>query len=597
MAKPSSFKAMVERKKGRSADEPKRERKFFSREISGSVTRKVKRMRSLRLFKFAKSIANLLSHISTRVYGTALLSFGLLSTLLYFIGVSADQSIATPIIGILLSCLAIPFLLADKPLPLLLQDFKPTDYLFFEFFCMKRHSALESERKFPISVALIIGFGSAAASVFIPLWQVALAIGVLIFVYVGMESPEFVFLTSLFCLPYIRFLPYAELIFALAVLLAVVSFIRKVAYGRRIFYFEQYDILLGIMLIIIFVSGAFSRDNSSLVTSVKMIVFSFGYFLAGNIITNRRLAELSASAIVLSGEVASIVSIIQLARAIFVSRGGLAIDLSGVLSRQDGVAAFLIVATLLSLGMIKRPHTLSRGLFIGASVLCFIGLALSGEIFAIAALFLCLAAHAVIKSNKLTTVLLPVLLVAVFSVFLAPADILNVVFRYSPFLPSVEELVEVWSKSAQLLINHIIFGIGMGGESFASQIAELGIQGFTDPFNILLGIGLGAGIFALITFLLILVTRLRHKSMYYLYVRNSQIAIMSNLSEVCLFGLLVFGGVNYIWSDASAYYLFWCIFGIGSASLRVAKRDYDDRVLYYEETSAHDSSVIDIEIG
>ena len=55
--------------------------------------------------------------------------------------------------------------------------------------------------------------------------------------------------------------------------------------------------------------------------------------------------------------------------------------------------------------------------------------------------------------------------------------------------------------------------------------------------------------------------------------------------------------VNYIWSSTSAYYLFWCIFGMGSATLRVAKRDYDDKVLYYEETGDSDSSVIDIEIG
>jgi hypothetical protein len=55
--------------------------------------------------------------------------------------------------------------------------------------------------------------------------------------------------------------------------------------------------------------------------------------------------------------------------------------------------------------------------------------------------------------------------------------------------------------------------------------------------------------------------------------------------------------VNYIWSEPTAYYIFWCIFGMGSATLRVARKDYDDRVLYYEETSAVDSSVIDIEIG
>jgi len=97
--------------------------------------------------------------------------------------------------------------------------------------------------------------------------------------------------------------------------------------------------------------------------------------------------------------------------------------------------------------------------------------------------------------------------------------------------------------------------------------------------------------------MLMLFTRLKHRAHQYLYVRNSQVALMSSLSGVCLFSLIAFGMVNYIWSDVSAYYLFWCIFGIGSAALRVAKRDYDDRILYYEETGDSDSSVIDIEIG
>ena len=72
---------------------------------------------------------------------------------------------------------------------------------------------------------------------------------------------------------------------------------------------------------------------------------------------------------------------------------------------------------------------------------------------------------------------------------------------------------------------------------------------------------------------------------------------MANLGGACLFSFLAFGMVNYIWSDICAYYIFWCIFGIGSAALRVSKKDYDDRVIYYEESSALDSSVIDIEIG
>ena len=64
-----------------------------------------------------------------------------------------------------------------------------------------------------------------------------------------------------------------------------------------------------------------------------------------------------------------------------------------------------------------------------------------------------------------------------------------------------------------------------------------------------------------------------------------------------MLSLLAVGLVKYIWSEPATYYFFWCLFGIGSATLRVAKKDYDDKVIYYEESSAFDSSVIDIEIG
>jgi hypothetical protein len=148
-----------------------------------------------------------------------------------------------------------------------------------------------------------------------------------------------------------------------------------------------------------------------------------------------------------------------------------------------------------------------------------------------------------------------------------------------------------------VLLNNIFVGIGIGKESFVTEMGNIDVHGYLNSSNLFIELGLEAGIFALICFLLLLITRLRHRSLRYLYVRNSQIETLAAVSGAALFCLLAFGMVNYIWSSPSAYYLFWCIFGMGSATLRVAKRDYDDKVLYYEETGDSDSSVIDIEIG
>ena len=598
MAKPSVWKAIFEKDEIPAAKKADRKAKFFTREISGSFTQGMKQLHSRRLFRISHAISELISHISTRLYGTMLLCFGLLSSLIYFLGISADGGITTPVLGILLAGLSIPFLLTDKPLPVFLQDFRPTDYIFFEFFCMKRHSTMESVKTFPIAVAIVIGAIPALLSVFIPMWQVTLAIAILICIYIGMASPEFIFLSSLLCLPYIRFIPYSEIVFSLAILLALISFVRKVIYGRRVLYIEQYDILIGIMLLFILISGIFVKGVESFGGSIKMIIFALGSILAGNIITNRRLAELSANSVIISGVAASLISIGQVISTLV--RLGSSADQDSfnfVLARQDGVAVSLMVSMVFAVGMIGVARGGRRALAIISSFLCLTSLVISGELLAITSLIIAIGAFVIIRHNKLPGVFLPLLLGVSVAVLLLPDSFLNIVFASSPSVISAEDLFELWNKSLQVMSHHLAIGIGIGSESFGQEMAAVGVVGHPDSSNLFIELGLEAGILAPMCLIILLITRMKHRSMQYLYVRNSQIERISILSGACLFSLLAFGMVNYIWSDASACYLFWCIFGIGSASLRVAKRDYDDRVIYYEESSAQDSSVIDIEIG
>lgn len=598
MAKPSILKAIFEREERPKKNKSINKKEFLSREISGSVRHNVKKMQSMAFFRLTRAISDLTSHLSTRIYGMAMLCFGLVATLVYFIGISADQRAVTPVIGILIAGLAIPFLLVDKTLPVFLQDFRPTDYLFFEFFCMKRHSAMETVRTIPVVIAVLVGIIPAMTSLFIPLWQIALAILVIICVCIGITSPEFVFLTSLIVLPFIRYIPRCELVFIITVLLAVFSFFRKVVYGKRVFHLEQYDILIGIMLVFILISGIFVKGVESFYGSVKMLVFALGYILSSNIIANRRLAELSQSSIILSGAIASIISIVQVVYTL-IDQGAntTQADLHFVLSRQDGVAIFLMATIVFAAGMKNQAPRSLRGLLSTSAILCLLALIISGEFWAITSLVLAACAYFIIKLNRAPAFLLPILLVISVAVLLLPDSILNVIFTYSPSVISASDLFDLWKKSLVLMSNHIAIGIGIGAESFVEEMAALGTYGHLDSSNLFIELGLEAGILAPLCFIFILVSRIKHRSTQHLYIRNSQVERASNLSGACILGFVAFGMVNYIWSDMSAYYLFWCIFGIGSASMRVAKRDYDDRVIYYEESSAFDSSVIDIEIG
>jgi hypothetical protein len=296
--------------------------------------------------------------------------------------------------------------------------------------------------------------------------------------------------------------------------------------------------------------------------------------------------------------IASVVSIVQFV--ILIIRYGEAFyqsDLSGVLARSDGMSVFFIAATIFSVGLIKQAHGASRALYVLSTVICFAALIISGEVFAIVVTILGMLGYIIVKMNNYSSFVFPILMFLPMTILFLPNNILDVLFSWGYSVDSAEHLFEVWRNSLSAFLNNFFIGIGIGSESFASEMAKFGIFGYPDSSNLLIELGLEAGAFALIFFLAALVTRLRHRSIHYLYVRNSQIEVLANISGACLFSLLAFGMVNYIWSEPTAYYIFWCIFGMGSATLRVARKDYDDRVLYYEETSAVDSSVIDIEIG
>lgn len=571
---------------------------FYTKEFSGSMTKRFKRLLSRPFFKFARNIADFLSHISARAYGTTFFTLGLFSMVMYFFGFSFDKSVLTPIVGGAISLISILLLIFDKPLPILLQEFSLTDYIFFEFFCMKRHNVMEGQRSFPLVFAVAIGFIPALLSAFVPLWQIAIAIIVIVSVYVSMESPEFIFLLSLFTLPYLRYIDNYEIGLVIAVLVCAISFVRKVIYGKRVVCIEQYDIFLGLMMLFVLISGIFLKGVASFSGSVEMIVLAFGYMLAGNIITNRRLAERAINAIVISAFFAALVSIGQLISVLVNTKGSPdLLDLSGILAREDGMSIFFIAATVFSFGMIKQYGKLHRTIYTTVSLVCLLGVIVTGEFFALITLLIAGLVYFILKAHKGWLFTLPILLFLPLLILLLPDNILNMLFYYSPSIVSAERLYELWSNSFTVFINNFFVGVGIGSESFAEEMANMGMAGFADSSNLLIELGLEAGVFALLCFISMLFTRLRHRSVQYLYVKNSQMKSLVGISGSCLFCLLAFGMLNYIWSDPCAYYLFWCIFGIGSALLRVVKKDFADKVLYYEEASALDSSVIDIQIG
>ena len=574
---------------------------FYSVELTGSASQRLNRFFKHKLFALIRSVSYLFSHVCAKVYGTISITFGLLTLLMYFLGISADKSIGTAIIGILISVLSIPFLLSEQTIPMLLQDFRLTDYVFYEFFCMKRANKLESAVRFPILIAVAIGVLLAIIGYAVPAWQILLTVGVILFVGISFASPEFAFLTSFLLLPYYRYIPYSTSCLVIMVAIGIVSFLRKVIYGKRVLNIETYDVAIAIFTLLILISGIFVKGMESFIGSVEMIVLAMGYTLASNIITNRRLADCTLNSIIISSIIPSVLSIVQFIGV--ASRVGIHnIDtnaITDVFVRKNELAPFLLVAVILSCAMIiQNRRVLLRVPYVIGIVLNFAALVITGELFAIFTLLIGAVAYFALRSRDVALITIPVLVLIPYALLLIiPNEALDKLFVGIPSLSTAEQLFALWSSSVTAFANNFFVGIGIGKESFAEEMINYGITAETSSNNLFIEIALEAGVLALLIFVVILLVRVGHRSTSLIYVKHSQTAVVARVSEVCIVCLIAFGTANYIWSDLSAYYLFWCVFGIGSAAIRVAKKDYYDKLHYYEDTRDIDFSQIDIQLG
>jgi O-antigen ligase len=303
--------------------------------------------------------------------------------------------------------------------------------------------------------------------------------------------------------------------------------------------------------------------------------------------------------VIFSSTVPAMLSVIQLAAILWSADSGDEIfsRIDGILARTDGVAVYLLAALIFAISASRHNTGRSKAVYALAVVLNFLALIISGEIFALLALIISAFSFYVLRSNRRVWISLLLLVCVPYLILFLPNRYIDMLFLFVPSLSTADQLLSLWESCIAAIGNSPIFGIGMGAESFAAEMAKYGIEGLKNSGNLFIELGLEAGVFALISFLFVLFTRVSHRKKYFSYVRSSQVSTDSLVSEVCFFALIAYGCMNYIWSDISAYYLFWTVFGIGSATLRVAKKEHDDLVFYYKDTMAVDSSAIDVEIA
>lgn len=577
-------------------------KKFLSQTVTGSANRVSITGFSKHVAKLFDKLTSIISYTPSRTYGALLTVFGALSLVLHFIkdyiGLYEVVPLRVLIVSSVFVLIGIPFLLSEKPLSVALQNNRLTDYVFFEFFCIRRMHKNDSEKGISAVVGVILGVMLAILGACVPLWIVASVIGALAYLFLTFLSPEFSFFSIFIVMPYLSF-DTEGIFLAILVALTLVSYARKVGLGKRVYFFEQYDVGLFIMLFCILISGIFVKGVDSFVSSVVMILLGMGYVLAGSLVTNRRLADCLTNAIIISSVPVSIIAIVE--SAVELSRVGLG-SFSGASATFDKpytLAIFLLVSVSFSVYFVDvRRNRAVKVLYAFITAVNFIALFFTMSFWAFGTLIVGALAFSAQKMRHGSGLVLLLLSIFAYTLLLVPGQLRDVIYANDVVRAlGLSDSMQRWETAFLMLRDNLFLGVGIGDDSFLEEIANYTTDfSYTNSGNFLLELSCEAGIISLFAFGLIYLIRVRHRGIYQPYIKNSHVSKISSYTTVITVMLMVYGVFNYIWADMTMYYLFWCVFGLGSATLRVAKQEFDDRVAYFSDGSAEDSSSIDISI-
>ncbi len=556
---------------------------FDSHEVSGISTRSARFFTNGRLARFINGTARSISNTSTRTFGCAFMSFGLFSLILhlleYYFRAEPSVALSSLVISAVFALVSIPLVVIDYPMCHALQQFPITDYILYEFFAIKRMRMDATVKTLKPYVGVIVGIFPAMLGFF---WSVEYVIFIALAVTFGIIafiSPEFPFLFTLLVLPYISLLPYGQIVLVVLSLFTLLSFFRKVLLGKRVYNLEVYDLGIILLLLIVAIGGVIGSGDFSTFNAGIIISLVLGYIPAGNLVLNRRLADCTVNSITVSSIPVSVIAIVEYAISLFSGRTSPA---KSTFTSPEALAVFLTVVSVLAIFYaLEEKDSVPKLFYYTVLLLNLVALAATENLLIIAVVLLCVLSYAVLRTPSLPNELIILIAAIPYAVFFLPLETVRSVCAFLGVSQSFTQCIADFSEALTLFVDNIFLGIGAGG---------FGEDGSYPTFNMLLGIGCRFGIFALAVFAVMLLLRLRHLSVFARYYRTSALKGPVCMSAVATFAFFVMGSFYDVFKNTGLFYLFWCIMGFCSATLRIVRNEHNDRVDYYRDQRSFDSA-------
>ncbi len=561
--------------------------------------------------RLSQALSEKSASTTARTYGFALMAFGVLTVLLCFVTNPftsfADADRMTVILGLIFCICAIPLLVFDVPIYRLMQENSWLNFLFFDFFCLPFRQKLQDSKGFHALVLVFISVVFAVLGSFTQPIYAALAMLGILLLFCSFAAPEFPFFLTLLAFPYLPLFPHSSATLAVLIALAAVSYIRKAIVGNRFLAFSVYTIPLVLFDALYIVSGTVHGDILSTESGLILAVFSIGFPLANNLITNRRLADAALGSVAVSSLPIAVYAVLQ---AVFGVDNGNWIDPAFAGRLTDRVyatfgnpniyAVFLLVALLFSLALaVEKKQRAKKVLYSVIFLFNFAALVLTWSrgawIAAMIGLLICL----ILQIKRHGGLFVSLLLFASYAVCLIPESVVDrllSVFNTSD--STITYRFSIWRSSFAMLKEHPWLGIGVGADNFSSVFASYAEKDVSaiHSHSLFLQIACEAGVLALCMFTLLFLLRAVHVAVFSRHIKASSVFYPALFSTAASVSLLIFGAADYPFTNPMMLYLFFAVLGLGSATMRIAQEEARDRAFFSTADMGAHMAAVDIDL-
>ncbi len=585
--------------------------------------------------KFLSAAAKYFLSLKLRVYGTAVLVFGVYTALFYFASnfiLSGDRRITEVVIGLVAALSALPLVFSDDTLSGALTGSKIGRYA-FGLTGIRPEAAQTAFARGKTSYAFLIGVALGVISYFTSPCDVISVVAGLLLLWIISSSPEFGVIITAFSVP----LASTWFLTALVVVTAS-SYVLKLIRGKRYITFETIDVaVLGIFLVLLFSSIA-APSNESADISLRMALYIAVYFLAASLLKSKEWLDRATTAIISGSSLSSAIIALAFGASFFFpgikasvapvfGDSLLGLRLAGIDPTAFNMVLTVAIPAALS-HIIVPPKEIPRSTTVISMIVMTIPLLEFRSVYAVGAIALSLMLLLMIYSSRF--IYLPVAVAAILGggYFIFPAAASKVIGVLTSGFDSFATIrLPAWQDAADILSRVFIGGAGFGAGAFR-MVSSARIHGGEvagKAYNTFLQFWIESGILGfvlLVAFVWLVLTASftvfdridlakrspalksaapRERSSSDSTPYDEEFALTRRIAVAGPFcsvvGLFLFGMAENVWGDHRVFLFFWIAAGVMAAGIRGVREEIKEHeATYNDRKDPATSSECDIRI-